>query len=75
MPEFWLQADLDDLSLEDINKVFMLISSWLVTKAAFKRTESRGGHLRTDFPLERKEWEKKQIILQVKGDRVEQIES
>ncbi len=72
-PEFWLQADLDDLSLEDLNKVFMLITSWLVTKAAFKRTESRGGHYRTDFPLEQKEWEKKQIILQVKGDRVEPI--
>lgn len=72
-PTFWLQADLDDLSLEDLTKVFMLITSWLVTKAALKRTESRGGHYRTDFPHEHKEWEKKQIILQAKGDVVEHI--
>ena len=30
----------------------MLICSWLVTKAALKRTESRGGHLRLDYPNE-----------------------
>lgn len=70
---YWLHADLDDLSLEDLNKVFMLITSWLVTKAALNRTESRGGHFRTDFPHEQEEWEKRQIILQVKGERVEHI--
>ncbi|WP_428909254.1 L-aspartate oxidase [Niallia sp. Krafla_26] len=71
--EEWLGADLDDLPLEDTQKVFMLISSWLVTKAALQRTESRGGHLRRDFPQENQEWEKAQIILQLKGDRVEPI--
>lgn len=69
----WIESDLDDLSFEDLNKVFMLISSWLVTKAALKRTESRGGHFRVDFPNEDKKWEQQQIILQLKGERVEPI--
>jgi L-aspartate oxidase len=70
----WVEAEIDCLSIEDINKVFMLICSWLVTKAALQRTESRGGHLRTDYPYEDKNWENKQIIQQVKGDTIEQIE-
>ena len=53
----------------------MLISSWLVTKAALKRTESRGGHLRADFPNEEQQWEKQQIILQSNGARVESIKT
>ena len=60
--EQWIQADLENLPLEDVNKVFMLICSWLVTKAALKRTESRGGHLRLDYPNEDDRWEKRQII-------------
>ena len=28
----WLEADWDDLSQEELTNVFMLISSWLVTK-------------------------------------------
>jgi len=68
----WLEADLDHLSVEEINKVFMLISSWLVTKAAIARTESRGGHLRIDYPHEEKSWEQTQIIQHKKGGRVEQ---
>lgn len=70
----WLEADLDQLSVEELNKVFMLISSWLVTKAAMARTESRGGHLRTDYPNEDKSWEQTQIIQHKKGGRIEQIE-
>ena len=70
----WVNADIDALPIEDINKVFMLICSWLVTKAALQRTESRGGHLRTDYPNEDKNWENKQIIQQIKGDTIEQIE-
>ena len=70
----WVKTEMDGLSIEDINKVFMLITSWLVTKAALQRTESRGGHLRTDYPYEDKSWENKQIIQQIKGDTIEQIE-
>ncbi|MBB6445891.1 L-aspartate oxidase [Bacillus benzoevorans] len=70
----WVKADLEDLSIEELNEVFMLICSWLVTKAALKRTESRGGHLRLDYPNEDAGWEKRQIIQQLKGDRIEQSE-
>lgn len=73
--EQWIEADIDDLSPKELTKVFMLINSWLVTKAALKRTESRGGHFRQDYPFEDKSWEKKQFIQQIKGDRVEQIEA
>lgn len=70
--EEWIKADLEALTIEELNSVFMLICSWLVTKAALKRTESRGGHLRLDYPNEEPGWEKKQIIQQIKGDRIEQ---
>ncbi len=70
----WIEADLEGLTIEELNKVFMLICSWLVTKAALKRTESRGGHLRLDYPHEDAGWEKKQIIQHIKGDRIEQSE-
>ncbi|WP_071395896.1 L-aspartate oxidase [Bacillus tuaregi] len=72
--EQWLEADLDSLSTEELNQVFMLISSWLVTKSAITRTESRGGHLRLDYPNEEKAWEKTQIIQYKKGGCVEQAE-
>lgn len=73
--EQWLNAELDHLTKQELNQVFMLINSWLVTKGALERTESRGGHLRQDFPYEDKAWEKKLFIQQRKGDRVEQIEA
>lgn len=66
----WLEADLEHLSLEETDRVFMLISSWLITKAALKRTESRGGHLRADFPHEEEKWKQKIIIQQRKSDRI-----
>lgn len=72
--EAWLEADLDHLSADELNRVFMLICSWIVTKSALARTESRGGHLRKDYPNEEKSWETKQIIQQIKGGNVEQIE-
>lgn len=70
----WVKADLEGLSIEELNQVFMLICSWLVTKAALIRTESRGGHFRLDYNYEDAGWEKKQIIQQLKGDRIEQSE-
>nr|WP_295971786.1 L-aspartate oxidase [uncultured Bacillus sp.] len=73
--EQWVKADLEGLTLEELNKVSMLICSWLVTKAALKRTESRGGHLRLDYPDEDANWEKKQIIQHIKGERIEQSET
>ncbi|WP_141433641.1 L-aspartate oxidase [Bacillus sp. 03113] len=48
----WLEMDYSTLTKEEITKVFMLISSWLITSSALDRTESRGGHFRADFPYE-----------------------
>lgn len=59
----WLSGDLDDVPYEHLEQVFMLICSYLVTTSALERTESRGGHNRSDFPFENdKNWLRKQII-------------
>ncbi|MFC1820392.1 hypothetical protein ACFLZG_04835 [Thermodesulfobacteriota bacterium] len=34
----------------------MLTAAEMVLKAALMRTESRGGHYRSDYPEERREW-------------------
>ncbi|RSD23291.1 L-aspartate oxidase [Mesobacillus subterraneus] len=65
--EEWLEASLDHLGTDEIDRVFMYITAWLITEAAFQRTESRGGHYREDFPHEDPyNWMKRQIIHQRK---------
>ncbi|WP_243354208.1 L-aspartate oxidase [Bacillus litorisediminis] len=62
----WLQqlkleelTELDSYSVEDITSIFMYINAFLITHAALIRTESRGGHFRSDFPYENDEkWQK-----------------
>ncbi|KGM45530.1 L-aspartate oxidase [Neobacillus niacini] len=44
--------NLDLYSVEEITKIFMLIIATLITEAALQRTESRGGHFRSDYPME-----------------------
>ncbi|MFE8696861.1 L-aspartate oxidase [Cytobacillus sp. FJAT-53684] len=59
----WANEKLDHLTWEEMSQVFMLITAWLVTDSALKRTESRGGHFREDYPFENnQEWLRKQII-------------
>ncbi|MBM4762420.1 L-aspartate oxidase [Bacillus sp. B15-48] len=74
-----LDMSLDDYSTEEITKIFMLITAWLITDAALARTESRGGHFRVDYPFEDdKNWLNKRIIFKrkkVKDGRVEQIKT
>jgi len=61
--EDWVETSLVDYSTEEMNSVFMLITSWLITNAALARTESRGGHYRADFPMEdHANWLKNQIV-------------
>jgi L-aspartate oxidase len=61
--DHWFHANLDALKPKEITKVFMLITSWLITDSALKRTESRGGHFRSDYPYEDDLiWKGKQII-------------
>nr|WP_321526345.1 L-aspartate oxidase [uncultured Cohaesibacter sp.] len=47
-----------ELETRAVNESFRnhLIASKLITVAAFLRTESRGGHYRTDYPEPREEW-------------------
>ncbi|RWR08096.1 L-aspartate oxidase [Siminovitchia fortis] len=73
--EEWLNADLGHLNFEEMTRAFMLITSWLITDSALKRTESRGGHFRSDHPCEKNhDWMGRQII-QKRNDQNEQIET
>ncbi|MDR7001504.1 L-aspartate oxidase [Neobacillus niacini] len=60
----WETVDrFDSYSMEDVNKMFMLTIAKLITDSALKRTESRGGHYRSDYPYEDdNNWLKKSII-------------
>lgn len=77
--EGWVKKDLESLSIDQITRAFMLITSWLVTSSALERTESRGGHFRGDFPEEdNHNWLKKQIIhrrLDAKDEGHEQVKT
>jgi L-aspartate oxidase len=44
--------ELDEYSINDIERIFMVIVAELITESALKRTESRGGHYRSDYPDE-----------------------
>ncbi|WP_312470951.1 L-aspartate oxidase [Neobacillus sp.] len=46
------EINLDAYSAKDMSKIFMLIIANLITDSALKRTESRGGHFRSDYPFE-----------------------
>lgn len=39
----------------------LLLTGWLITTSALKRTESRGGHYRSDFPKDDDGWKKRRI--------------
>jgi len=77
--EDWLNVSLDNLTTERLTQVFMLLTAWLITDSALKRTESRGGHLRQDYPCENDHlWLRKQIIqcrIKDKDEDYEQIEA
>lgn len=68
---------LDSFSAEELTKIFMCITAELIVQAALVRTESRGGHFRSDYPRENNnDWYKKQIIHKVKGEtQLEQIKA
>lgn len=73
--EEWLNTDLGHLTFEELTRVSMLITSWLITDSAMKRTESRGGHFRSDHPCEKNhDWIGRQII-QRRNENNEQIET
>jgi succinate dehydrogenase / fumarate reductase flavoprotein subunit len=51
----------------------LLITAEAVTRAALVRQESRGAHTRFDFPAEREEWGKMNVIIR-KGPRGMEVE-
>lgn len=70
--EHHLAFEKEHLSVSDIQCLNMLTIGWLIASSALKRTESRGGHYRKDYPVsnERK-WGKRRIIRRKKDEQVE----
>jgi L-aspartate oxidase len=61
---FCYKTGLDPFSQNDIQTYLMWVVSTLITQAALIRTESRGGHIRSDYPGENnEEWFKRSILL------------
>ncbi|MGG1677560.1 L-aspartate oxidase [Neobacillus sp. NRS-1170] len=66
----WLQQfkvhelnELDSCSVQDLTKIFMVLTAKLITDSALKRKESRGGHFRSDYPHEDDtNWLRKSLI-------------
>lgn len=70
-----IKTDFENFTTEEMTRAFMLITSWLITNAALNRTESRGGHFRSDFPCENDQlWLRKQTI-QKRNEMNEPIEA
>jgi L-aspartate oxidase len=57
----FVNGSLDDFSIEEITVIHMLLTGWLITTSALQRTESRGGHYRSDYPFEREHWRQRRI--------------
>ncbi|WP_285765526.1 L-aspartate oxidase [Peribacillus sp. SI8-4] len=62
--ESLLDMDVSGRSLTEITKANTIIVAWLIAESALTRTESRGGHFRSDHPSEDDSlWLKKSVIL------------
>ncbi|MGG4491715.1 L-aspartate oxidase [Metabacillus idriensis] len=60
---FW-DINVNNFTNEEYEKMNMMTAGWLIVASALRRTESRGGHFRTDYPYkEDRLWLKKQILL------------
>lgn len=59
----FFNINVNNFTIDEIELINMVTVGWLIAQAAIKRTESRGGHYRIDFPQENDLWRKKRINL------------
>lgn len=57
----------------EVKLLNMLTVGWLIATSALKRTESRGGHYRSDYPNENKKWLKNYIVRRREENESHQI--
>ncbi|MFJ7727085.1 L-aspartate oxidase [Neobacillus sp. NPDC097160] len=72
-------SGLDSFTVQDLTKIFLVLTASLITDSALKRTESRGGHFRSDYPFEDDQnWLRRSISHKKKremGNKREQIKT
>ncbi|MBM7584826.1 L-aspartate oxidase [Bacillus pakistanensis] len=76
--DLWLKStsmspfeNIEDWDRKSIQTYFMWINALLMTKSASLRTESRGGHIRSDFPqVDDSNWFKKRIVHEQRNQRM-----
>ncbi|MBM7648965.1 L-aspartate oxidase [Bacillus ectoiniformans] len=66
----FMQKGIDDLSADEAERLFMQINSYLISRAAWLRTESRGAHIRSDYSEEDRNWSGKQIIQTIHATQI-----
>ncbi|MGM9951402.1 MAG: L-aspartate oxidase [Lysinibacillus sp.] len=64
LPPLNWQPDFCRSSREEIELAFMHMTAALIANAALARTESRGAHIREDFPQKNQDWEKRWVVFQ-----------
>ncbi|MTH52999.1 L-aspartate oxidase [Bacillus mangrovi] len=65
------EADSGSLTWEEIELSNMVTAAGMIAFSALEREESRGGHYRSDFPVKREEWLRKEIIWERVKKRLE----
>lgn len=59
-----LDTSCEQTTLAELTKINSVLVSWLIAESALARTESRGGHFRSDYPVEKDaEWLHTPIVL------------
>ncbi|ASK62582.1 L-aspartate oxidase [Virgibacillus phasianinus] len=66
-------VDLDGLSVDEVERINMMTTAWLITTSAWKRKESRGAHYRSDYPTSNGIEKRQEIVRQKESELVEEI--